>query len=116
MLLWLIKCAHSMIIGYMMLCLYFVWEYALTGFRRRFTVWAFLSIVAEGIVFIAWGWDCPLTIWAQQLGDTSGADLVSEMLYLEQVQYTNNFALFFLVGCLWAVRHHIRLGVSEQKR
>ena len=104
MLLFTIKLTHSMIIIYMMFCLYLIWQYALTGIRRPFLKWAFLSVIAEGIVFIAWGFECPLTIWAQNLGDESGVDLLSELLLLEQVEYTTNFAIFFFIGTILSLR------------
>ncbi|MGJ3238712.1 MAG: hypothetical protein ACFE0Q_08405 [Anaerolineae bacterium] len=100
-----IKLTHSLIIIYMMLCLLVIWEYALTGIHRPFVKWAFLSIIVEGVVFIISGFVCPLTSWALALGDETGADLLSEWLLLDQVNYTGNFALFFVTGTLLSVRH-----------
>lgn len=94
----------------MMLCLYVIWHYALTGILTRYLKWAFLSIIAEGIVFIAWGFECPLTIWALDLGDSTGADWLSDVLHLEYVQYTRNFAIFFFIGAILAIRRYYQIG------
>ena len=99
-----IKLTHSIIILYMMCCLYIIWQYALTGIRRPFLKWAFLSVIAEGIVWIAWGFECPLTIWAQNLGDDSGVDLLSEIFLLENVEYTMNFTIFFAIGTILSLK------------
>lgn len=104
MLLFTIKLTHSIIILYMMFCLYIIWQYALIGIQQPFLKWAFLSVIAEGIVWIAWGFECPLTIWAQNLGDDSGVDLLSELFLLGNVEYTMNFAIFFAIGTILSLK------------
>lgn len=104
MLLFTIKLTHSIIILYMMFCLYIIWQYALTGIDQPFLKWAFLSVIAEGIVWIAWGFECPLTIWAQNLGDDTGVDLLSEIFLLENVEYTRNFIIFFVIGTIFSLK------------
>ena len=101
-----IKFTHSLIIIYMMICLFFVWHYALIGGYHPFTLWAFVSIFAEAIVFVASGFECPLTIWALNLGDETGADFISELLLLENVDFTTNYALFFVVGLVLSLRRY----------
>ncbi|MEM9952071.1 MAG: hypothetical protein AAF846_10745 [Chloroflexota bacterium] len=108
MMLFTIKLVHSLIIIYMMFCLYAIWQYALTGIERPFTRWAFVSVIAEGIVFIAYGWECPLTIWALNLGDDTGSDLLSDWLYLEEVDFTTNFAIFFGIGTVLSIRQYLQ--------
>ena len=105
-----IKFAHSLIIIYMMICLFFVWHYALIGGYHAFTIWAFASIFAEAVVFVTSGFECPLTIWALNLGDETGADFISELLLLENVDFTTNYALFFVVGLVLSFR---RYGMSR---
>lgn len=104
MALFTIKFTHSLMIIYMMICLFFVWQYALMGVYHPFTKWAFASIFAEAVVFVASGFECPLTIWAINLGDDTGADFVSELFLLENVDFTTNYALFFLIGFFFSVR------------
>lgn len=104
MLLFTVKAVHSLAILFMMMCLYHIWHYALTGLERPFTRWAFICVFAEGIIFSLYGWECPLTIWALELGDETGADLISEWFYLEHVEFTTNFAIFFGIGTLLSIK------------
>lgn len=101
-----IKFTHSLIIIYMMVCLFFVWQYALIGDYHPFTKWAFASIFAEAVVFVASGFECPLTIWALNLGDETGADFLSELFLLENVDFTKNYILFFVVGLFLSLRQY----------
>lgn len=111
MLLFAVKFTHSLAILYMMCCLYIIWRYALTGIHHPFTKWAFITVAAEGIVFVAWGFECPLTVWAIELGDETGADWLSEILLLQHVEYTTNFAIFFVIGTILSLRR-LRLQQS----
>ncbi|MGB7337593.1 MAG: hypothetical protein WBC91_01785 [Phototrophicaceae bacterium] len=110
-----IKFVHSLIIIYMMLCLYSIWHYAITGIPHPFVPWAIASVIGEAIVFIIYGWECPLTRWAIQLGDDTGADFLSELLYLEQVEFTSNYAIFCILGIMLAGRRFIIQNTNQQK-
>lgn len=109
MTLFTIKFAHSLFIIYMMVCLFAIWHYALIGMYHPFTKWAFASIFAEAIVFVSFGFECPLTIWALNLGDDTGADFLSEFLLLENVDFTLNYALFFSIGLCVSVYRFIKI-------
>lgn len=111
-----IKLVHSLIIIYMMLCLYSIWQYAVTGIPHPFVPWALVSIIAEGVVFIVYGWECPLTLWAIALGDDTGADFLSDILYLEQVDFATNYAIFAIVGMILAFRRYRVQPTHQQQR
>lgn len=96
--LFLVKFVHSLVVLYMFGCLYVLWQYALTGWYRRWVGIAIGSIVLEGVVYAAWGWRCPLTDWAIALGDDTGADFIMELLLLDNVSIVVPFAIFFAVG------------------
>jgi|GEM_PF-7078253 len=106
MLLFVIKITHSLVILYLMWCLYIIWRYALTGISHIMLKWVFIMVVAEGIIFMIWGFECPLTTWALELGDPTGVDWLSEILLLQHVEYTTNFAIFFVIGAILSLRRY----------
>jgi hypothetical protein len=106
MLLFLVKFSHSLVILYMLLCLYWLWEYALYGLHERWIGWIVASILLEAVVFAISGFDCPLSKWAIALGDSSGLDYFSDVFRLNRVDYVGNYAAFAAIGMALAGRRY----------
>ena len=105
MLLFIIKLIHSLILIYMLVCLFLIWQYALTGLYQHWLPIAIGSIVLEGFVWLINGMRCPLTDWAMALGDESGADLLSDIILVQPVNVVSGYAIFFVSGlCLAGLR------------
>jgi hypothetical protein len=102
MLLFLVKFGHSLIILYLLLCLYWLWEYALYGLHERWIGWVVGSILLEAVVFALSGFNCPLSDWAIALGDSSGKDYFSDVFRLDRVEYVGNYAAFAAIGLVLA--------------
>ncbi|MDQ7027109.1 MAG: hypothetical protein Q9P01_13875 [Anaerolineae bacterium] len=98
MLLFTIKFVHSLILVYMLGCLYLVWQYGLTGFYKRWMPLALASVALEGAVFFGYGMKCPLTEWALALGDKTGSDLLMDILFEQPVNIIPSYITFFVVG------------------
>ena len=115
MLLFLVKFSHSLVILYMLLCLYWLWEYALYGLRERWIGWIVGSILLEAVVFALSGFNCPLSDWAIALGDSSGKDYFSDIFRLDRVDYVGNYAAFAVIGMLLAGRRY-KKSLSQRRR
>jgi hypothetical protein len=98
MLLFTIKLLHSIILLYMLGCLYIVWQYGLTGSYRRWMPLALASITLEGIVWLAYGMECPLTIWAIALGDKTGSDLLMDFFFDIPINIAPSYITSFVVA------------------
>lgn len=68
-----IKLAHTVIFWILSVCVL----YALfSGLADRVTVWTWIAVglvVVEGVVLLAFGWICPLTLLAERLGAARGS-------------------------------------------
>jgi hypothetical protein len=106
MLLFLVKFTHSLIIIYLLICLYWLWEYALFGLHERWVGWVVGSILLEAVVFVLAGFNCPLSEWALALGDSSGRDYFSDVFYLDRIDYVGNYAVFAAIGMVLAGRRY----------
>jgi hypothetical protein len=82
--------------------LFLIWQYALTGFYKRWMPLAISSILLEGLVWFSYGMDCPLTIWAIALGDDTGSDLLMGLLFVVPVNIAPSYILAFVVGLCFA--------------
>jgi hypothetical protein len=115
MLLFLVKFTHSLIIIYLLICLYCLWEYALMGLYERWIGLIVGSILLEGLVFVLAGFNCPLSEWAIALGDSSGKDYFSDVFRLDRVDYVGNYAVFAAIGMVLAGRRYLR-SLSQSRR
>jgi hypothetical protein len=106
MLLFLVKFTHSLIIIYLLICLYWLWEYALFGLHEHRVGWVVGSILLEAGVFALAGFNCPLSEWAIALGDSSGRDYFSDVFYLDRIDYVGNYAVFAAIGMALAGRRY----------
>ena len=116
MLLFIIKFTHSLILLYMLGCLYIIWQFGLAGLYLRWLPVAIGSILLEGLVWFANGMRCPLTEWAMALGDESGADLLSDIILVQPVNVVSGYATFFVLGlCLagWRFWHHEKRDIHH---
>src|SRR5688500_14547525 len=105
MLLFTVKFTHSLILLYMLGCLFLIWQYGLTGLYQGWLPLAIGSIMLEGLIWFANGMRCPLTDWAIALGDESGADLLSDIILVQPVDVVSGYATFFVLGlCLSGLR------------
>jgi hypothetical protein len=122
MLLFLVKFGHSLIIVYLLLCLYWLWEYALYGLHERWIGWVVGSILLEALVFALSGFNCPLSDWAIALGDSSGKDYFSDVFRLDRVDYVGNYAAFAALGMglagrrYWKSSSQRRRGTEKQRQ
>ena len=98
MLLFIIKFVHSIILLYMLGCLYIVWQYGLTGLYRHWMPFALASITLEGIVWLAYDMECPLTIWAIALGDETGSDLLMDFFFEIPINIAPSYIASFTVA------------------
>lgn len=112
MLLFLVKILHSYAIIHLLVCLYIVWDYGLTGRHERWLGFSVICIVLEALVFAISGFTCPFTTWAIALGDDTGTDYLSEALYLDQINYVGNYTIFALIGLALAAK---RLNAEKQR-
>ena len=103
-LLFLVKFMHTIAIIVLLLCLMVVWYYALEGLLRRWLVPALTLIALEAVVFIAYGWRCPLTDWALALGDETGHDFIGEYLLPNATNYVPSFTIFTIAGVVLTLR------------
>lgn len=113
MLLFLIKLTHSLIVIYMLACLFIVWEYGLNGFYRHWLGLAFASIALEVLVYSLSGFRCPLTEWAVALGDKTGADFIGELFLLGNVNFVSSYAIFLAGGTMLAIWRYLRENASD---
>lgn len=104
-----VKALHSLVMVAMVVAIYYVLYSAATG---RLDVWLWLAIgvvAAEGGVYLAFGRRCPLTLWAKNLGDETGHDLLGEWLlptsWLRWVVPV--CAAVFVVGLVWLAVVHL---------
>ncbi len=104
--LFLIKSFHTVIVVYLFVCLFVIWQYALNGWFRRWLWPAVGSVLLEGVVYAANGFRCPLTDRALALGDRYGGDFIVEGLFVVPVDFMQSAALFFLGGLLLALRRY----------
>lgn len=111
--LFLVKMIHSLIVIYMIACLYIIWQYGFNGLYERWLVLAFGSILLEGAVYIIWGFRCPLTDWAIALGDKTGADFIGELLLLGNVNFVSSFATFFAGGTMLAIWRYLHENAAS---
>jgi hypothetical protein len=115
MLLFLVKFSHSLVIIYMLFCLYWLWEYALYGLHERWIGWIVASILLEAVVFALSGFDCPLSQWAIALGDSSGLDYLSDVFRLNRVDYVGNYAAFAAIGMLLAGKRFLKSSTQRRR-
>lgn len=106
MMLFLVKFTHSLILVGLLIALYVVWMYALHGMFWHWWRWAVAAIVLEAVVWVGYGWRCPLTDWAIALGDDTGADYITEWLIVSPVNYVMSYAIFASCGILLALRRN----------
>lgn len=102
MFLFIIKFIHSIILVYMLGCLYLMWQYGLAGLYKRWMPLALGSIMLEGLVFWAYGMNCPLTEWAIALGDETGSDLLMDILFDVPINIVPSYIISFVVGLCFA--------------
>jgi hypothetical protein len=98
MLLFIVKVLHSYAIIHLMVCLYVLWDYALAGRHERWIGFAVICILLEALVFVISGFTCPFTTWAIALGDSYGTDYLSEVLYLDRINYVETYTVMAALG------------------
>ena len=98
MLLFTIKLTHSVVLLYMLGCLFIIWQYGLTGLYQHWMPLTIGSILLEGLVWFANGMRCPLTELAIALGDETGADLLSDIILVQPINVVSGYATFFVLG------------------
>jgi len=98
MLLFAIKLLHSLILLYLLTCVGLIWHYGLTGQYEQWLWLAIGSVLLEGIIWLAYGMRCPLTEWAVALGDETGADLLSDLIFPEPVNNMPAYVICFMIG------------------
>lgn len=116
--LFLIKFFHTLIVIYLIVCLFVIWQYALNGLFRRWLWPAVGSVLLEGVIYTANGFRCPLTDQALALGDKYGGDFIVETLFVAPVNFMQSAGLFFLAGTGLALRRYYqaqRLRRSRQR-
>jgi len=113
MLLFLVKFIHSVIVIYMLACLFVIWQYGLNDLYVEWLKLAFASILLEAIVYAVFGFHCPLTEWAVALGDDTGADFIGELFLLGNVNFVSSFAIFFTGGTMLAIWRYLRENASD---
>ncbi len=99
----------------MLFCIGFIWHYALTGLYERWLVYAIGAVLLEGVVWIAYGMRCPLTDWAIALGDDTGADLLSEIVFIEPVNTVPQYAVVFALGLCGAALRKLMASLHPAK-
>jgi hypothetical protein len=108
MLLFLVKILHSYAIIHLLICLYVLWDYVLAGRHERWIGFVVICIVLEGLVFALSGFTCPFTTWAIALGDSTGTDYLSEVLYLDRINYVESYSIMACLGLPLAAWKSIR--------
>lgn len=64
---------HVLIALFLSACLVYLYCVILTGATLTRFVWgAMAALVAEGMVFLALGMECPLSMWQRRYGDDKG--------------------------------------------
>jgi hypothetical protein len=101
-----IKFLHTLIVIYLFVCLFVIWQYALNGLFRRWLWLAVGSVLLEGVIYAGSGFRCPLTDQALALGDRYGGDFIVETLFVSPVDFMQSAAIFFLGGLLLALRRY----------
>ena len=104
MMLFLVKFTHSLVLVGLLIALYIVWMYALHGLFWQWWRIAIGLIALEALVWVGYGWRCPLTDWAIALGDETGADYITEWLIVNPVNYVASYAIFASTGIVLALR------------
>lgn len=73
MLIFLIKFAHTLIFFWMSASNFVILHAAIVNRVNGWTKLALVSMFAESAVLIAYGWQCPLRLWAEALGAERGS-------------------------------------------
>src|SRR5262245_14945117 len=68
-----VKIVHTVIFAVLSGCVLLVLYSGLAGSINAWTWAAIAMILLEGVVLVAFGWKCPLTLVAEQLGASQGA-------------------------------------------
>ena len=98
MLLIFVKCLHSYAIIHLLVCLYVLWDYVLAGRHENWIEFVVICILLEALVFALAGFTCPFTSWAIVLGDSTGTDYLSEVLYLDRINYVESYSVMAAIG------------------
>jgi hypothetical protein len=82
-----VKVVHTVIFWVLTTCVLFA---LYSGLADRITAWTWAAVglvVIEGIVLIAFGWICPLTLLAERLGSPRGsvADLFLPKWFADRI-------------------------------
>lgn len=88
-----VKVLHSVLVVVMAVASTTVLVAGLSGRRDLWLALSLALVGAEGVVYVANGWRCPLTQLAQRLGDATGHDWLFERLLPEA--YVLRVAPFF---------------------
>jgi len=102
MMVFFIKFFHTLAVLYFLLCLYCIWQYALNGLHRRWVGLALVSIMLEAAIYAGNGFRCPLTDWAIELGDPTGADYIQDWFLPGNINFVPSFAVFTVAGSVLA--------------
>lgn len=96
----IVQTVHTLIFFGLSASTFYVCYCAIVNRVNRWTKLAIGSVLIEGIILIAYGWRCPLRIWAEALGAERGS--VTD-IFLPRWLADRIFAIYtplFLVGTL----------------
>jgi hypothetical protein len=115
MLLIFVKCLHSYAIIHLLVCLYVLWDYVLAGRHEDWIEFVVICILLEALVFALAGFTCPFTSWAIVLGDSTGTDYLSELLYLERINYVESYSVMAAIGLPLAAWRYYK-SLTQRRR